>query len=254
MRKFLQIAHTSLISTSLHKRWWILALLQIMSLSAVFPVIVRPRLLLSPFILYLPVSLVIFVPVTVWLWLDIDARKSQDFRQKTLKVFLSICASTAGIVMVAALLTFVARIGLGERIFFVAASSVVAATGALAMLFAVLCGQGFRYSLILALDTWSKKVSLAAIIAFILILSQAFVFALIQGFWRGSRMDEGFEVLNSSATIWLLLLALTLLASFLSAFVNCLLVHLFLDNIRFKKDQDLKEEAIAKRIILEPNP
>jgi hypothetical protein len=121
------------------------------------------------------------------------------------------------------------------------------------MLYAVLCEQRFLPAWKLALDTWSKKISLAAVVAFVLILGQAVAFAFFHGLWQSLDFSGRFPVFSHSATIWILLLAVIFLAAFLGAFLNCFLVFLFLETIRKSKDPEVMELAIPKQAVFEGN-
>ena len=254
MQRLSQIAYASLVSTSRCPRWWILALPQAAAFYFLSE-LPRSRFLSLPFLGWLAAAAIVLIPATVWLWLDMDAKNSGRIIQKRLKLFIQSCLTAAGIMLSAlAIILFIQLTG-GAWVFFALVSSVVAATAALAMLYAVLCGQKFAPALALAVDTWNKKFSLAAAAAFILILGHAVSFAFVHGFWKSSPDWAGFSVFSHSATIWVLLPALMILAAFCVAVLNCFLVFLFLESIRRKKDPESAEEAVAaKQPVFEANP
>ncbi len=253
MLKLRQIAYASIESTSRTPRWWILALVQAVFAFLVMPSIVYPGLLFSRYIFLSAGSVIILVPVTVWIWMDIDARKSRSLKQKSLKFFIQSCVSAGGIMFCALLATLAARVFVAQVVLFSLLSSLVTATSALAMLYAVLCEQRFSPAWGLALDTWSKKISLAAVVAFVLILAQAACFAFFHGLWDSLGFSGQFPVFGHSATIWILLFAVIFLAAFLGALLNCFLVFLFLETIRQKKDPEAMELAMPKQPVFEGN-
>jgi hypothetical protein len=102
-----------------------------------------------------------------------------------------------------------------------------------------------------AIDTWNKKISLAAIVAFVIILAHGASFALVHGWLKSFTNSRGFSVLGHSATIWILFSALFLLTALIAAFLNSFLVLLFLEIIARKKDPE-EEKAVLGRLITSP--
>ena len=253
MLKLRQIAYASLVSTSRFPRWWILALAQIIAFSLVGQ-LSRFDLLHLPFVFWLVVGLMALMPVTVWLWLDIQAIYLKSLRQAAAQIFIRKCLS-AGIVMLGSvILTMLIRQAYPAWVFLAVVSSLVAATAALAMLYIVLCEQSVPSALALALDTWHKKISLAVAAAFILIFAHGVSFTLVHSIWKSFKAAGQFSVSSHSATIWVLLLVLLAIVVFFAAVLNCFLVFLFLEIIRRKKDPEIaREEVVAKQPIFQAN-
>jgi hypothetical protein len=114
-----------------------------------------------------------------------------------------------------------------------------------------LCGQQFNKAIILAIDTWNKKISLAALAAFALLLAHGVSYALVHGVIKSLKTLQGFSVPGHSATIWLLLLVLFFLTAFAAAFLNSFLVLLFLEIIARKKDPETEKAAISRLVTSE---
>jgi hypothetical protein len=131
------------------------------------------------------------------------------------------------------------------------ASSVISATSTLSILFIVLCREPFYKALMLALDTWSKKISLAALVAFTLLVAHGVSFALVHGTLKSFRNMEGFSVFGHSATIWILFSACLLFSAFIAAFLNTFLVLLFLEIIARQKDPKPEKAPITQLITSE---
>jgi hypothetical protein len=132
-------------------------------------------------------------------------------------------------------------------------SSIVSGTSALAMLYVVLCAQPLNKAFVLAIDTWNKKISLAAMAAFVLLLAHGVSFALVHGVVKSFRIMQGFSVFSHSATIWILLLVLFSLTAFAAAFLNSFMVLLFLEIIGRKKDPEEEKAALRRLITSEAN-
>ncbi len=249
MLTLLQIIHKSLISTGRTPRWWILALAQVGLLAAIGE-LARPGN-------FKPVLMGWFLPVvfalstlTVWFWLGIEAKNSGIVKPVKPQVFVEFCLTALGIILFCLMIIGMFRLAHLTWIFSALFSSLVSATALLAMLYAVLCGQLFLKSFRLALFTWQKKTSLAALSAFVFILGHGFAFALVHGAILNGRSLEEFSVLNHSATIWILLFGLAVLISICAAFLNCFLVTVFLETINRKKDSEYVEKEIIKQSVL----
>jgi hypothetical protein len=235
-------------STGRFPRWWILALAQVIAFS-VMGEMGRPHWLDSVFVSWLITSAVILGPITAWLWLEIEASGLKEPKTLTIKIFSQSCVTAAAIIFSSIILALAARFIYRDWIFLAIVSSLIAATATLAMLYAVLCDQSFSKSIALALDTWNKKISLAAAAALVLILAHGVSYAIVHGLLGNISLIEGFSVFSRSATIWLLLLVLIFLAAFIGAFLNCFLVFLFLETIRREKDSESAKTSVPN---LEP--
>ena len=247
MKKFSQNLYESIISTSKHPRWWILASVQVLCLAVIVAVTARPALLFSPFSVWFIISLAIIAFITVHLWLDIEARKLQTVNKLSWRVFWQEVYAFAAIMLLTISIEILARALHNDWVFLALISSLVVATSLLAMMFVVLCQLGAGRALALALSTWNRKFSLAATMSFILIILQAVSFAV----WHGFQPNFSFELLSHSATIWVLL-PIFAVSAIAAAFLNILLVNLFLDTVIRKKDQET-EALLAKQALLEPN-
>ena len=241
-----QIAYHSLISTSRRPRWWILALGQILAFAFVGE-LSRLHLLRWPFIFWLAFSLIALMPITVWLWLDIQAVYQKSPRQLVLTKFIKLCQSVGAVSSGSVIFIILVRSIYPSWVFMALISSLVAATASLAMLYIVLCNQAIVSALGLALDTWHRKISLAVAAACILIFTHAVSFALVHSVFKGFRAAGEFSVLSHSATIWVLLAALMAIISFFAAGLNCFLVFLFLEIISRKKDPEAVEPVVSKQ-------
>jgi hypothetical protein len=246
MTSLRQILYESLLSTSRFPRWWILALAQVAALYAVGE-LAHPHWLKPLFFCWLIVGVVVLVLTTAWLWLEIQSVKLKSENNIAVKIFIGLCRTTGVIVICSMMVIALARLVFAAWIVLALVSSVVAATATLAILYAVLCREPFYKALVLALDTWNRKISLAAIVAFILILAHGVSFALVHGLLKSSRNMYGFSVYSHSATIWVLFFFLIFLVAFVSAVLNYFLVLLFLETIRQKKDPEA-ETAVLKKL------
>jgi len=253
MSKLLQIIHFSLISTSQNPRWWILGFFQVISLPILVIVSARPAMLMSKFAFLFLAAILVGVPSTVYLWMDVDARKFKTVYQKAQKFFFRQCLTFTAIMLLTLGVIILAKLMHNDWVFLALLSSLVIATCVLAMMFAVLCEQDTIHSLALSASAWNKKFSLAATIAFVLIIVQALSFAFLHSFLKDFNPNIKFELLSGSATIWVLLLLLLFVVAICMAFLNSFLVHLFLDTIRRKKDPEAAEGELAKQARLEPN-
>ena len=246
-----QIAYASLISTNRHKVWWILALGQVAGFFLLGQTLGPDHRILP----WLPLVLVLLAPVTVWLWLDMQAVKIKVIRQSSAASFLNQCLSSGAVIIFALLIIFLARLTYLHWLFVTLFFSVVAATAALAMLYIVLFNQSLFKSLLLALDTWRKKISLAAIVAFVLIIAHGFSYAFAHSLWDPDFLNSGqFSSFGHSATIWILSIGGGFVVAYLAALLNCFLVFLFLEIIRSEKEpESVLEEARARQPVFEGN-
>jgi hypothetical protein len=228
MLNFHRIAYNSIKSTSRQPRWWILALLQVIAFSLLGE-LAKPELLFAPVIFWLIAAIVMAVP-----------------KELKAKNFVRYCLQSGVVIVFSVLVTILARVFSGLWVFLAIVTSLVASTASLAMLYIVLCDQPAKAALTLAIDTWNKKISLAAITALILILAHGISYALVHGVWKNFVFAAEFSVLNYSATIWVLLVALVVIAAFFAAILNCFLVLLFLEIIRREKDPEPVKDKVLE--------
>lgn len=248
MLKLKQIFYESLLSTSRFPRWWILALVQLVGLSLVGE-FSRPGRVGTVLIFWLFCGVIFLVLATSLLWMEIRLNKEKKEFSIGAKNFIVKCNASAVVVFASVILVIAVRLMSTLWVFLAFFSSVIAATATLVMLYAVLCQEPFYKALALALDTWNRKFSLAAIVAFLLILAHGVSFALVHGFFTGFRGMHGFSVFSHSATIWVLFLALISLIAFVSAVLNSFLVLLFLESIRQKKDPEVAKNPLPQLAI-----
>ncbi len=199
------------------------------------------------FIFWLVAGILLLVFSTVLLWLEIDLVNKKQQVKIQVKDFISKVQVSTAIVVCSVIVIIILKLIQTPWGILSFVSSIISSTATLAMLYNVLCKQPFYSSFGLALDTWNRKFSLAAIVAFIIIVSHGISFALAHGALKNLRYGQGFSVLNGSATIWILFLALVCLVSFIVAVLNSFLVLLFLETIERKKDP---EPAITELKVL----
>lgn len=247
MLKISQIAYGSVIFTNRSRRWWILALGQ----TAGFFIIGQTTRGYWQFLPWLIAAVGLLVPVTVWLWLDMEAASSKLPKHLPLKIFIRYCLRSGGIMLCSIAAIILAKLAYLNWVFVALFSSLVAATAILSMLYVVLCGQTFSTAWGLALDTWHKKISLVVFIAFILILAHGASFAFVHAFWQPGLSGGEFSAFSHSATIWMLLAVLLLAIAYFAAVLNCFLVFLFLEIIRRKKGPDAAEGKAVKLTAVE---
>jgi hypothetical protein len=244
MRSLREIFYESLLSTSRFPRWWILALAQgtALYLMGEFS---QPHRLVRPFsVLWIILSLCVMAPATAWLWLSISSLKIKSSSQISQKKFVGYCIAIAIIVVCSLAVIIAPKFFYPDWLFSALLSSIVSGTSTLAILYVVLCTQPLSKAIILAIDTWNKKLSLAALAAFILLLAHGVSFALVHTVLKSLKTMQGFSVFSHSATIWLLLLVLLFFIAFIGAFLNSFLVILFLEIIGRKKDPEAEKKAI----------
>jgi hypothetical protein len=254
MVKFRKILTEAFISTSRFPRWWILALVQACSLYLMGEFL-QPHYWLhnGGFLVWPVLAVFIMSPAISWLWLDIESCKEKTARKTSLKSFIDFTKTSSAIIFCSLLLMIAAKLAYPDWLFSALFSSIISATATLAILFVVLCRQPFNRALMLALDTWTKKISMAAIVAFVLLLAHGVSFALVHGVLKSFASTEGFSVLTASATIWILFLALMVIVAFLAAFLNCFLVFFFLEIIGQKKDPEAEKAVLSKLVASEVN-
>jgi len=251
MQRLREIFYEALISTSRFPRWWILALVQAASLYSIGEFL-QPHRLFRPFFLcWLILAICVMAPATTWLWLEITAYKSKRKSQMFIKAFFGNCVAM-GVIVVCSVVPIVAvKFIYPDWLFSALVSSIISGTSTLAILYVVLCGQPFGKALSLAFDTWNKKISLAALMVFALLLAHGVSFALVHGALKSFKDMQGFSVFSHSATIWVLLLASLFLTAFAAAFLNSFLVLLFLEIIGRKKDPEEEKSVLSKLITSE---
>lgn len=249
MANLRQITYASLISTNRRVRWWILAFAQV----AGFFIVGQLSRLSWQFLPWLIAAVVFLLPITVWLWLDIEASGLKVARQTPIKNFLGYCLTSGVIVLFSLAVIVIVRSAYLHWAFLALLSSLITGTASLAMLYVVLCDQNLFFALALALDTWHKKISLAVAAAFVLIVAHGISFAFIHGVWDPLLADGHFSALNHSATIWILFALFALGIAYIAALLNCFLVFLFLEIIRRKKAPEAVEPATIKQHAFEGN-
>jgi hypothetical protein len=253
MRRLREIFYEALVSTSRFPRWWILALAQAALLYLVGELL-QLRHLLRPFsFLWLILAVFVMAPVTVWLWKDIEARKARQENQITIKKFFGFCPEISAVIFCSVLLLVAAKLIYPDWLFSALVSSLISATSTLAVLYIVLCGQPFDRALSLALDTWNKKISLAALVAFVLLLAHGISFALVHGFLRDFMTRGGFSISGDFVTIWVLCLMVLVFTAFAAAFLNSFLVLLFLEIIARKKDPEAEKASVGRLVTSHAN-
>lgn len=253
MRNLREIFHESFVSTSRFPPWWILALAQGTSLYLLGE-FSQPRRLAEPFsVFWIILSLCVMAPATAWLWLEISAFKSKLKNNLIVKIFFGYCAATVAIMVCSLAIIVVPKFVYPDWLFSALLSSIVSGTSTLAILYVVLCAQPLNKAIILAIDTWNKKLSLAALSAFILLLAHGVSFALVHSAIKSLKTMQGFSVFSHSATIWLLLLVLLFFIAFVGAFLNSFLVILFLEIIGRKKDPEAELSVFNKLVVSEAN-
>ncbi len=212
----------------------------------------QPHRLVRPFsVCWIILSLCVMAPVTAWLWLEISSFKLKSKNQISVKIFFGHCVATIAVVVCSLALIIVPKLVYPDWLFSALISSIISGTSTLAILYVVLCGQPFGKALILAIDTWNKKISLAALVAFVLLLAHGVSYALVHGVIKSLKTMQGFSVFSHSATIWLLLLVLFFLTAFAAAFLNSFLVLLFLEIIARKKDPEAEKAAVSRLVASE---
>jgi hypothetical protein len=251
MFKFKQILREALISTSRFPRWWILALAQGTSLYLIGE-FSQPHRLVRPFsVCWIILSLCVMAPATAWLWLEISAFKTKSKNQLIVKTFFGYCTAAVAIVACSLAVIIATKLIYPDWLFSALVSSIVSGTSTLAILYAVLCAQPLNKALVLAIDTWNKRISLAALVAFILLLAHGVSYALVHSVLISFQTMQGFSVSSHSATIWVLLLALLFFTAFAAAFLNSFLVILFLEIIGRKKDPEAEKAALNRLVTSE---
>jgi len=253
MKSLRQIFYESFLSTSRFPRWWILALAQGISLYLIGEFSQPHRLVRPVSLCWIILSLLIMAPATLWLWMEISSFKLKSENRMAAETFFRYCAAIAVIAAFSLALIIVPKFVYPDWIFSALISSIVSGTSTLAILYVVLCAQPLNKALVLALDTWNKKISLAAMAAFILLLAHGVSFALVHGVVKSLKTVQGFSVFSHSATIWLLLLVLLMFTAFAAAFLNSFMVLLFLEIIGRKKDPEEEKAALRRLITSEAN-
>ena len=240
-----KIIHHSIISASRQPRWWLFALLQATAFSAVGQ-LARPRMLHNPLSLLLIFAAIVLAPLTVWLWQNIAAETKETAKFKLTHAFIYQSLSGATLILSSVVIIISARLLYPFWPVHTLVFAVVASSAGLALLYLSLCAQTLSASLRLALDTWNKKISIAAAAAFVLILAHGISYTLAHGVFAGFYSIGMFSVFGHSATIWILLTVLMLAMAYFSAILNCFVVFLFLDSIARKKDPEAEKAKIME--------
>jgi len=247
MLKLSQIVRQAVFFASRQPRWWLLALFQ----SAAFSVIgqfARPKLLGSPYAVFLVLAGIILSPITIWLWREIEADKNPSPEAKR-KPYFFVQSFEGGVVVLAtAAIIILARLVFPFWPLHTLVFALAASTAGLALLYIALTGHTLAPAFKLALDTWNKKLSLVAMATLVLILAHAISFILVHEVWGNVHIFREFSVLGHSATIWILLTGLTLAIAYFSAILNCFVVLLFLEIINRKKDPEAEKTKLAEPV------
>ena len=244
MLSFNQIISNSFKSTRTHLFWWIFAFLQIISVATI-SALLKPDLIFSPKLLLILGAEIILIPATVWLWMDIEADLLKSQTLVLAWSFIRICLQCAGLTLFLLALLLFARWSYSDWVFTSVFSSFAVATGVIVALYVVLSHQSLSSAWVLALDTWHKKISLVVAIACLLIVFHTVAFTLSHAVFKRIIGQGEFSAWPHSATIWLLLILVTVLIVFLAAWLNVFLVTLFLEIIRRKKDSEAVKEPVV---------
>lgn len=249
MQKLQQIIVSAFQSTRSSPYWWLLALLQVAALSLIsrFTRPVWPHPVWLGFFIG---AVAILPPITVWLWLDMEAKYNKCVMQVSAKLFVRYWITAGSSMLCSMVVTFLVRLIYPNWVFFVLTSSFIAATSTLAILYAVICGQNFFVSWTLALDTWHKKISLPLMAAVCLMIVHGIFFAVAREIRISLMLYREFSVFIHSATIWVILFVILFLGAFLGALVNCFLVFLFLEIINRQKARGEKDAGAKEAEVL----
>jgi hypothetical protein len=236
-----QIIYTSFKSTSSRVRWWIFALVQIIALVFIGS-LTKNDIFFRPGLFWLICGCLIIQPVTVGLWLEIEAHILNKPKNLLAKDFLNKCLNCLFLTIVSVILVFIVRLIYPTWIVTSFFSSLIAATCVLSSLYVVLCDQSFFSALALAFDTWHRKISMACVCAGVIILGHSVAFVLAHKIFTNNEFKSfSFASFNHSATIWLLVILMGFVLSFFAAVANSFLVSLFLSIIQRKKDPIVKK-------------
>jgi hypothetical protein len=182
--------------------------------------------------------LALFSLASVVMWLQVQAVSEK----KVLQISLPKFAKATGRVFVLALLGIAFYVGLKvlhlHWTVFALLASLFNATLVAAMFSTVLFGLNLKRSLWVALDLWSRKPSFISGAAFLIIISNGFAYYLAHAFWPKARESEQFSFFKPSATMWVLVSVLAVVAAFFASLLNAFLVLLFLEVMRPKKDPE----------------
>lgn len=196
-------------------------------------------------------ALLVLSLVSTTIWLDALAAHTRKVYKLTASKFFYRCLNVLIISISAIISMLILRLFLIHWVFLVLTSSLISGTAVIGMLASVLFEISYLKALGLALDAWRKRISLAAIAAFCVILSHGAAYALVHSAVNNVGHRE-FSVLNHSATIWMLFVVVALVIGFITALINCFLVILFLETIRPVKDTEEKS-AVSPALVNEAN-
>lgn len=242
-----RILVNSLICVWQRKSLWPLAFIQLFSL----PVAIRLVRTVSwqaaePNILWALLLLLAFSLVTVILWLSVKAYSEQQILKVNLKTFLLSSGRVFLLVVLGIAVDITLKlIGLHWTVF-VLFVSLINATIAAAMLGAVLFGLNLYRASALALDFWATKLSFISAAVFVVLFGHGLAYYLTHTFWHKLLEQSRFSVSSTSATIWILLMILAVLAAFFGSLLNAFLVLLFLDAVKSKKDPEAVKSVVAQ--------
>ncbi len=249
MNNIVKIFLQALKSTGIHKRWWILALAQ--SLCLIFFAWLNfqdHKILAWVFIAALLLAL-----ISSYFWLDIKANffkqteiiLRKNFFQRVFFVFIN-C------LFVYCFFIFLLWAQI-DWIVYSLVTSIVLGTLVISLLNIVLLNVSILNSWQIAFTAWSKKVSLAAIFAFILMLCKAFYFMTLGHLINYLYKLSEFSVFRESATIWVLLFIALVIISFFSALLNVFLVFLFLETLKPIKELEEEKSTVSAAVAVEQN-
>lgn len=248
MKDIVKIFLQALKSTGSNKRWWILALAQSLCLIFVAWLNFQDFKMLA----WLFLSVFGAALISSYFWLDIKANFfkqteiifKKNFFQRVFFVFVS-CL----FIYCLFILLLLARI---DWIVYSLVTSIVLGTLVISLLNIVLFNVTIINSWKVAFAAWSRKISLAAIFAFILMLCKAFYFMALSHLLNYFYKYTEFSVFHESATIWVLLFIVLIIISFFSALLNVFLVFLFLETLKPIKEPE-EQKAVVPIIVVEPN-
>lgn len=190
--------------------------------------------------------LALFSLASVVMWLQVQAVAEK----KVLQISLPKFAKVTGRVFVLALFGIAFYAGLKvlhlHWTAFALLVSLFNATLVAAMLSTALFGLDLKRSLWVALDLWGRKLSFISGAAFLIIISNGVAYYLAHAFWPQARESEQFSFFKPSATMWILVSVLAVVAAFFASLLNAFLVLLFLDIMKPKKDPEAVKVPAAQ--------
>ncbi len=227
------------------KQLWPIAFLQLISLSLAVRTLRTFGLGPNPQIFWGLSLLVIFSFATVSLWLTVQAyAQKQPLAIKFFQFFISV-AKVLGFAVLGIVLDLSLRSLHLHWTAFVFLASLINAGLVAMMLSAVLFGFNFKRSLALSLDFWNHKISFISASVFVVLIGHGLSYYLAHAFWPKTRQSGGFEAFSPSATIWIGLVVLAVVAAFFASLLNAFLVMLFLDTTNPKKPPEAVKSGVV---------